>query len=151
MQVCSRLRPPAAHPYIYIYIYLSIPRQRLRSAFWVRCCTAAYLDSGFWKSRLRNARKTNEKAMKINENGTIWSRDTSTPPPHACRLTRHAPMRICVYALLTHRHMGASMRCTDTHPCKTDHITLEVLQKSEMSLPRSMRVTQKCDSHGTWE
>ena len=34
-----------------------------------------------------------------------------------------------VYALLTHRHMGVSMCCTDTYPCKSVHISLEVLQK----------------------
>ena len=34
---------------------------------------------------------------------------------------------------------------------KSVHISLEVLQKSKITLPRSMGVTKKCDSHGAWE
>ena len=36
-------------------------------------------------------------------------------------------------------------------PIKSVHISLEVLQKSKFTLPRYLRVTQKCDSHGAWE
>ena len=46
---------------------------------------------------------------------------------------------------------GGSRASRRDGPIKSVHISLEVLQKSEFALPRSMRVTKKCVSHGAWE